>query len=71
MHCSPPAALRPTNKERESEDYPAFVIHYTDFSPNRKEPLQRDIRVSNSQPQIEAMWVGLKEANIKKGWTEV
>jgi hypothetical protein len=59
-----------TNKEQESEDYSAFVIHYTDFSPNRKEPLQRDIRVSNSQEQIEAMWVALKEANIKKGWSE-
>ena len=25
-----------TNKELQSEDYPAFVVHFTDFSPNRK-----------------------------------
>lgn len=57
-----------TNKENESEDYPAYVVHYTDFSPNRKVPLQRDVRVSNSAEQIEAMWGALKKANIKKGW---
>ena len=57
-----------TNKETESEDFPAFVIHYTDFSPTRKVPLQRDVRVSNSEEQINSMWDSLKEANIKKGW---
>jgi hypothetical protein len=57
-----------TNKEAESEDYPAFVVHMTDFSPNRKAPLQRDVRVSNSAEQIEELWRQLKEDNIKKGW---
>jgi hypothetical protein len=32
-----------------NRDFPAFVIHYTDFSPNRAAPLERDIRVSNSR----------------------
>jgi len=57
-----------TNKEGESEDYPGYVLHLTDFSPNRKVPLQRDIRVSNSQEQIEALWEELKTDNIKRGW---
>ncbi len=57
-----------TNKENESEDFPAYVIHYTDFSPNRKVPLQREVRVSSSEDQINSMWDKLKEANIKKGW---
>lgn len=57
-----------TNKENESDDFPAYVIHYTDFSPNRKVPLQRDVRVSNSESQIHSIWDSLKEANIKKGW---
>ncbi len=57
-----------TNKETEIEDYPSFVVHYTDFSPNRKTPLSRDVRVSSSLEQIESLLVELKEANIKKGW---
>lgn len=57
-----------TNKEMEPE-YPAYVIHYTDFSPNRKQPLARDIRVSSSEAQIEALWDELKEANVKGGWS--
>jgi hypothetical protein len=58
-----------TNKEAESEDYPAYVVHMTDFSPNRKTPLQREVRVSNSQHQIEELWKSLIAENVKKGWT--
>ncbi|MEM7456745.1 MAG: hypothetical protein AAF456_20545 [Planctomycetota bacterium] len=57
-----------TNKQNESEDFPAFVIHYTDFSPSRKTPLNREVRVSNSQTQVIALWHGFKESYIKKGW---
>lgn len=57
-----------TNKENEGEDFLAYVIHFTDFSPNRKVPLARDVRVSNSLEQIESLWDGLVESNVKKGW---
>jgi len=57
-----------TNKEAQSEDYPAYVLHYTDFSPNRKTPLSREVRASSSLDQIQELWEGLKQANIKKGW---
>ena len=57
-----------TNKEKESEDFPAYVVHYTDFSPNRKTPLTREVRVSNSNDQINELWNMLKTANIKQGW---
>jgi hypothetical protein len=57
-----------TNKEAEADEFPAYVVHYTDFSPNRKAPLARDIRVSSSREQIEALWDDMKTANIKKGW---
>ncbi|MHC4406383.1 MAG: hypothetical protein ACYTG0_42675, partial [Planctomycetota bacterium] len=40
----------------------------TDFSPNRKAPLAREVRVSNSREQIDSLWSSLKEGNIKKGW---
>ncbi len=57
-----------TNKETESDEYPAYVLHYTDFSPNRKAPLAREVRVSSSEQQILQLLDGMKEANIKKGW---
>lgn len=57
-----------TGKEQESDDFPAWVLHYTDFSPNRRTPLAREIRVSNSQDQIEQLWETLQSENIKKGW---
>lgn len=57
-----------TNKETMSSEHPAFVVHYTDFSPNRATPLAREVRVSNSLTQAEELYDGLKEANIKKGW---
>lgn len=57
-----------TNKSTDSDEYPAYVIHYTDFSPNRQSPFSREIRVSNSKEQILSLWASLKEENIKKGW---
>jgi len=57
-----------TNKENESDEYPAYVLHYTDYSPNRKTPLSRELRISSSLEQINNLWDELKEANIKKGW---
>ena len=59
-----------TNKESSSEDYPAYVIHYTDFSPNRKAPLDREVVVSSSLEQMHELFEKLKEENIKKGWEE-
>lgn len=58
-----------TNKEKVSEDFPAYVIHFTDFSPNRKTPLERDLRISNSQEQIDELWAALAEEYVKKGWS--
>ena len=60
-----------TNKETATDEYPAYVVHFTDFSPNRKDPLSREVLVSNSSKQIEELYAKLKEENIKKGWSEV
>jgi hypothetical protein len=57
-----------TNKEADGE-FPAYVVHFTDFSPGRKAPLAREIRVSSSREQIEALWNELFKENIVKGWT--
>jgi len=60
-----------TNKESDAEHYPAFVIHFTDFSPNRKTPLERDIRVSSSRQQIEDLWNELAAEAFTKGWAPI
>lgn len=59
-----------TNKE-QSGRFPAYVLHYTDFSAGRKEPLKRDIRVSSNKNQIMALAEEFIETNVKKGWSEV
>ena len=60
-----------TNKEELDNRFPAYVLHYTNFSPTRKEPLKREVRVSSSEEQILQMKDGLIEKNIKKGWALV
>ena len=57
-----------TNKDQVADDYPAYVVHLTDFSPNRKDPLSRDMRISSSFEQIQQLFDGLKTENITKGW---
>ena len=57
-----------TNKEADSEEYSAFVLHFTDFSPNRKDPLEREVRVSSSLEQINTLFAEMVAENIKKGW---
>ena len=59
-----------TNKEQEAGQFPAYVVHYTDFSPTRKTPLDREVRVSNSAEQIEKLYDEMKVEYVKKGWKE-
>ncbi len=60
-----------TNKSEMGDEFPAYVVHYTDYSPNRASPLAREVRVSNSAEQIQQLWDELKAENIKKGWEQV
>ena len=62
-----------TNKAEEEQesrarDFPAYVIAFTDYSPNRKTPLERDIRLSNSREQIDELWDELAKEYIVKCW---
>lgn len=59
-----------TNKE-QTGIYPAYVLHYTDFSISRKEQLKKDIRVSNSLEQIMQLAEDFVIDNVKKGWNEI
>ncbi len=52
-------------------DWPAYALAYTDYSPGRAEPLQRELRVSDSREQIEKLWTELQTEKVVKGWNLV
>ncbi len=56
-----------TNKE-ERGDFPGFVVYLTDYSPNRKTPLERDIRISNTESEARALFDDLAKKNFVGGW---
>jgi len=58
-----------TNKDTETDDFPAYVLYQTDFSPNRATPLKRDIRVSSSKEQLETMFSEMEAKCFVRGWT--
>lgn len=60
-----------TNKDAVSADFPAYVLAQTDYSPNRKTPLERDIRVSNDRHQIEKLFAAWDAECFVKGWNVV
>ncbi len=60
-----------TNKEEVSDRHLAYVMHYTNYSPGRKDMLKRDVRISNDEEQIMGIVKQFIEKNIKKGWEKV
>jgi hypothetical protein len=51
--------------------WPAFVACWTDYSPGRAQPLQREVVAAPTQEELERLIAGLIAENIKKGWAEV
>ena len=60
-----------TNKEELNSDYPAYVVHWTDFSPDRKDPLKREVRLASVKETATTIAEEMLEKNIKKGWEKV
>lgn len=56
-----------TNKEGTGE-FPAYVVHWTDYSSTRKAPLSREVRLAPSEEEAAAIAERMIEANVKKGW---
>lgn len=56
-----------TNKE-DTQEFPAFVVYLTDFSPNRKIPLERDIMIASTQKAAEKMLKEMSEKYFIGGW---
>ena len=57
-----------TNKETIDPLYPAFVIHWTDFSATRKAPLSREVKTAPNLDAANEIAETLIAENIKKGW---
>lgn len=60
-----------SNKQELDSSYPAFVVHYTDYSAGRKQPLQREVRLAPDQDTAQQVAEDILKAKIKKGWDRV
>lgn len=58
-----------TNKN--SGEFPGYVVYLTDFSPNRQNPLERDIRVSQTEKSARQLFARFAEENFVGGWEKV
>ena len=58
-----------TNKDSDPL-FPAFVVHWTDYSSGRKAPLAREVKLATSQKDAGQIADALVEENVKKGWVE-
>ena len=57
-----------TEKESHWDGWPAWVVHFTDYSPDRKTPLERTMRTGLTEDDAMAVAAELVTENIKKGW---
>ncbi|MBK6723534.1 MAG: ATP-dependent DNA ligase [Acidobacteria bacterium] len=56
-----------TNKE-EKPEFPAYVVYLTDFSPNRADPLQREIRIAATESAARKQYERMAKENFIGGW---
>ena len=57
-----------TNKDQLDSNYAPYVVHWTDYSPSRKDPLKKEVRLASNQKSAEEIADQMIESNIKKGW---
>lgn len=60
-----------THKSEVDPSYPAYVVHWTDYSSGRGTPLEREVRTAPTAELAEGIATKLIEDNVKKGWEEV
>lgn len=59
-----------TNKEY-TKLYAPYILHFTDYSSGRGEPLQKDFFEANSLEEAQDLFTSLASKKIKGGWTYV
>jgi hypothetical protein len=60
-----------SNKERQDAAFPAYVVHWTDYSAGRGTPLEREVRLAPTEALAMQLADGIVAENIKKGWAKV
>jgi hypothetical protein len=60
-----------TNKQVAAPGWPAWIVHFTDYSPDRKNPLERTVKTAVTADEAEIVAEGLVTENVKKGWERV
>jgi hypothetical protein len=60
-----------TNKSDIDPTFPAYVLHWTDYSSGRATPLDREVRTAPTKELMQEIAARMIEENIKKGWEEV
>lgn len=60
-----------TNKTNYTSHQPAFVVHWTDYSPGRASPLDREVKLARSHEAVNVIAEALIAENIKKGWEKI
>ena len=58
-------------KETADNAFPAFVVHWTDYSAGRANPLDREVRLAPDEAGAMKIADAMIEENIKKGWNKV
>jgi ATP-dependent DNA ligase len=59
-----------TNKEMTAE-FPAYVVYLTDYSPNRQNPLERDVKIASTEEAARELYSALAAKNFVGGWEKV
>ena len=57
-----------TNKQDLGVGFPAYVVHWTDYSPGRASPLDREVKLAPDEKTALALADSMVEDGIKKGW---
>ena len=60
-----------TNKAPVDASFPAFVVHWTDYSATRGTPLEREVRLAPTETLAMELSDAMIAENIKKGWAKV
>lgn len=59
-----------TNKEGGGE-WPAYVLHVTNFSSDRNDHLQREVNITDDYDQLFELLERAIDQNVRKGWVKV
>ena len=60
-----------TNKVEADASFPAYVVHWTDYSATRGTPLEREVRLAPTEALAMELGEAMIAENIKKGWAKV